>query len=127
MQNSKDFPQSDVPVLSLRHMVLFPAQSLPVWVSAEKSARAIQSAQDQDGWVFVVKTKSSEKTDKPENLYHVGTLAKIEQVKSYSNETLEVSLSSAVRFEVEQFDSREGFWWQAEGKKSTSLMPLKRR
>ncbi|MGA0163508.1 MAG: LON peptidase substrate-binding domain-containing protein, partial [Bdellovibrionota bacterium] len=117
MQDSKNFPHSGVPVLSLRHVVLFPAQSMPVWVSAEKSAQAIQAAQDQGGWVFVVKTKSSERIDKPENLYHVGTLAKIEQVKSYSNETLQVSLSSAVRFEVEQFDLREGFLVASGGQK----------
>lgn len=117
MQDSKNFPHSGVPVLSLRHVVLFPAQSMPVWVSAEKSAQAIQAAQDQGGWVFVVKTKSSERIDKPENLYHVGTLAKIEQVKSYSNETLQVSLRSAVRFEVEQFDLREGFLVVSGGQK----------
>ncbi len=82
---------------------------MPVWVSAEKSAKAIDYAEKHDGWVFVVKTKSAEKADSPDHLYRVGTLAKIEQVRSYSNETIQVTVSSTIRFEADQYEAREGY------------------
>ena len=68
-------------VLPIRNNVVFPGVMMPIAVSKESSLNLLNSAQS-DGSAFLVLTqKDSSITEPTENdLYHVGTYAKVLQV-----------------------------------------------
>jgi ATP-dependent Lon protease len=70
---------TEVPILPLKNMVLFPKIVAPISVGREKSIRAIHQANTQHNkWMFVVTQRDTD-TEEPtqSDLYEVGVLAKI--------------------------------------------------
>src|ERR1700744_6821695 len=68
----------ELPIIALRNTVLFPNVVLPITVAREKSVKAIAEAQKNGKWIGVVAQKDSGNDDPmPEDIYQVGTLAKV--------------------------------------------------
>src|SRR5438270_12444287 len=68
----------ELPIIALRNTVLFPNVVLPITVSREKSVKAIAEAQKTNKWIGVIAQKESNNDDPmPEDIYNVGTLAKV--------------------------------------------------
>ncbi len=74
------------PLLAVRNTVLFPLSVLPVTVARPSSRQAVEAATEQDPRYLVVFSQRSPETEEPtaDDLYPVGTVARIERVVDHS-------------------------------------------
>lgn len=95
---------SELPVIALRNTVLFPNVVLPITVARDKSVKAISEAQKAGKWIAVVAQKDGSNDDPmPEDVYQVGTLAKIvKQIKMPDGNTT-IFIMGRIRFRIEAF------------------------
>ncbi|MEM9292008.1 MAG: S16 family serine protease [Acidobacteriota bacterium] len=71
-----------LPVLPLRDAVVFPGVPTPIAVGRPRSLRAVESAvANTDKEIFVLSQRRNENEVSPENLYTIGTIARIEQIQ----------------------------------------------
>ncbi|WP_246144188.1 endopeptidase La [Neolewinella aurantiaca] len=67
-----------VPVLALRNSILFPTIVIPINIGRDQSIKAINKAQETDKWVAVFSQRDlKEENPSGDDLYEVGTLARI--------------------------------------------------
>ncbi|MFV2065255.1 MAG: LON peptidase substrate-binding domain-containing protein, partial [Chloroflexota bacterium] len=71
-----------LPLVALRETVIFPEMIVPLQVGREKSVKALDVAVAEDSLIALVTQREAEREDieSPDELYEVGTLAKIAQV-----------------------------------------------
>src|SRR5690554_5625408 len=85
MEGSDDLIESDLPetlpVIALSNAVLFPETIIPITVGREKSIKLVREAYKKDKILGAVSQKDAKlENPKPEDLYEIGTLAKIIKV-----------------------------------------------
>lgn len=102
---------TDVPIIALRNTVLFPNVVLPITVAREKSVKAIAEAQKHGKWIGVVAQKDGNNDDPtPDDMYTVGTLAKIvKQIKMPDGNTT-VFIMGRIRFRIDSFIQSEPYY-----------------
>ena len=67
---------SELPVLPLRDIVIYPFMIVPLFVSRDRSIRAVEEASAEDRMILLVSQKDVNKEDPgQEDLYEVGTVA----------------------------------------------------
>lgn len=70
-----------MPMLALRGITVYPYMITNLEIGREKSKQAVLKAEESGGFIFLVSQKNPESEDiSPDNLYTVGTIAKIQQV-----------------------------------------------
>ena len=73
------------PVLPLRDIVVFPHMIVPLFVGREKSVRALEDVMKDDKQILLVTQKDAGEDDpSPEDLFTVGTVGTILQLRSWS-------------------------------------------
>ena len=102
-----------LPVLPLRDVVVYPHMVIPLFVGREKSIVALDEAMSASKEILLVAQLKAD-TDEPENqdVYEVGTLAKILQLLKLPDGTVKVLVEGArrvrlVEMEVENYFSAE--------------------
>ena len=71
-----------LPVVPLRELVLFPGITMPIAVGRPGTLKAIEAAKQGDTpWVFAVTQRENLTEVEADNLYTVGTIARIQQVQ----------------------------------------------
>ena len=99
-----------VPVLPLRHMVLFPGVIMPISVAREKSLRLVREQSKNDGLIAVFAQKRKTVDDpKYSDLYKVGTIAKIVKVLDLPDNTTTVIVEGKVRVELLDITEKEPY------------------
>ena len=80
-----------IPVLPLRDIVVFPSMVAPLFVGRQQSVNALNHVMTGDKKIFLLSQKNS-KIDNPnqENLYSIGTVAKVIQLLKLPDGTLKV-------------------------------------
>ncbi len=69
---------TELPLIVLKNMVLFPKNVVPITVNREKSLKAINAALEKDKFILVFTQKDSELEDpKPDEIYKHGVLAQV--------------------------------------------------
>nr|WP_093215998.1 endopeptidase La [Sediminibacillus albus] len=93
-----------VPLLPLRGLLVFPAMVLHLDVGREKSVNALEKAMMEDQSIFLAAQKESS-VDEPaiNDIYRVGTLAKVKQMLKLPNGTIRVLVEGLYRGEIVQF------------------------
>ena len=72
---------TNIPVLPLRDIVVFPHMVAPLFVGRKFSIGALDHVMTSDKIILLITQKKSEiDTPKPNNLYNFGTIAKILQL-----------------------------------------------
>ncbi len=101
----------EVPVIVLRNTVLFPNVVLPITVAREKSVKAITEAQKAGKWIGVVAQKDSTNEDPmPDDIYNVGTLAKIvKQIKMPDGNTT-IFIMGRMRFNIQSYTQIDPYY-----------------
>lgn len=96
-----DFESMDIPVLPLRNMVLFPNTVLPVSIGRRSSLKLVKSVDGKSSFIGVFCQKDA-KTDAPgiNDLYTLGTIAKIARVFEMPDESTTVILQGFQRIEL---------------------------
>ena len=95
---------TDIPIIALRNTVLFPNVVLPITVARDKSVKAIAEANKSGKWIGVVAQKDGNNEDPmPEDIYQVGTLAKVVKHIKLPDGNTAVFIMGKARFHIESF------------------------
>jgi ATP-dependent Lon protease len=95
-----------VPLLATRDLVLFPGMLAPIFVERDKGIRALEQTQHSSGLLVMAAQKSPAIDDPgPDDLYPIGTLAKVVQLSRLGDGTLKALIEGRERVAIAEFDS----------------------
>ena len=103
-------PMIDVPVVTLRDMVVYPHGVQPLFIGTPKSIRALEMAQASDGEkrVLLLAKRDPENTDpKADDLYRVGTTALLLQLIKLPDKTVKILVEGESRAKVSDLHDSE--------------------
>lgn len=111
-----DEPKSDeqypeiLPILALKNTILFPRIVIPITIGREKSIAAIQNAYEGNRWIAVL-SQTDTKIEDPnlEDLYRVGTVAKVLKILKMPDGTTTAILQGRKRFAVGSLVTNQPF------------------
>lgn len=94
-----------LPMLPLRDVVVYPHMVLPLFVGRAKSIAALEKAMENDKFVFLVAQQDASK-DNPEkeDLYEIGTTAKVMQLLRLPDGTVKVLVEGGVRAKLSSLE-----------------------
>ncbi|MDD3108634.1 MAG: endopeptidase La [Alistipes sp.] len=100
-----------LPILTLRSSVLFPGAITPITVGRDKSMKLIREVEAEGGILGAILQKDAEvEQPGPEDLYRVGTAARILKVLEMPNGNLTVILHGLSKVEVREYVSSEPYF-----------------
>lgn len=100
---------SELPVLPLRDVVVFPHMVIPLFVGRDKSIRALDTAMGGDKQILLVAQKSAEVDDPSgDDLYQVGTLAHVLQLLKLPDGTIKVLVEGVARVRMTGVEEKDG-------------------
>lgn len=90
--------QSELPLLPLRDVVVFPHMVIPLFVGRPKSIKALETAMESDKSILLVAQRSAGK-DEPtaEDMYEIGCIANILQMLKLPDGTIKVLVEGVQR------------------------------
>ncbi len=99
-------------VLPLRNVVVYPHMVVPLFVGRDKSLQALDMAMSAEKTILLVTQKNPEiEEPAPEDLYAVGTVAKIDQLLKLPDGTVKVLVEGVTRARLlEIHDDAGGFY-----------------
>ncbi len=99
-----------LPMLPLRDVVVYPHMVLPLFVGRAKSISALESAMENDKYVFLVAQQDASKDDPVlGDLYSIGTTAKVMQLLRLPDGTVKVLVEGGKRARLEAMEESDGF------------------
>jgi len=100
-----------IPVVSVRNTVFFPHQFIPLAIGRPKSIRLVEYALREDSVIGVLSQKDGTLDDPaPEDLYHVGTVARILKVIDLPDGSKSAFIQGISRFRVKNFVGTDPFF-----------------
>jgi len=102
---------TEIPVLALRDVVVYPQMVIPLFVGREKSIRCLDIANEKDKQIFLVAQKDAA-TDDPtfNDVYQTGTVASILQMLKLPDGTVKVLVEGVKRAKIEEFVETEEYF-----------------
>lgn len=103
--------QNMLPLLPLRDLVVFPYMVIPLFVGREQSINALEEAVDLNSPIFIVSQRDPE-IEKPgvEDLYSVGTIAKIIQIFKLPDDSIKILVEGVSRAEIIDIKEKNNFF-----------------
>lgn len=99
-----------MPVLALRGLAVFPEQTVHFDVGRSKSILALEAAMKQDQTLFLVPQKDLLQDDpKLNDLYAIGTVAKVKQILRSQGESYQVLVSGICRGRITELSQSEPY------------------
>ena len=112
-----DEPQEEVevpevlPILTLRSSVLFPGAITPITVGRDKSISLVRAVDAEGGILGAVLQRESEVEDPaPEDMYRIGTAARIIKILEMPNGNLTVILNGLEKIEIREYLTVEPYF-----------------
>ena len=101
----------ELPLLTLRGVVVFPYMVIHLDVGREKSVRAIDEAMTQGRVIFLAMQKEAQ-TDEPEveDIFTTGTVAEVKQLLKLPGGTIRVLVEGLNRAEIEDFTQEDPYF-----------------
>lgn len=108
--NSECFKNTVIPILPLRDIVIYPNIIIPLFVGRKKSIACIKYAMKHDQKIMLVTQKTS-KIDDPEinELFKIGTIAKILQVFKLPDGTVKILVKGLKRGKLKKLYNDSNF------------------
>ena len=101
----------NVPVLTLRDVVVYPHMVIPLFVGRDKSILALDEAMESDKQVLLVAQRSAEIDDPgADDIYEIGTLATILQLLKLPDGTLKVLVEGSQRALIKKVNLDERYF-----------------
>jgi len=102
---------TEVPVLPLRDVVVYPHMVIPLFVGREKSIQALDAAMQSNKQILLVAQKSAD-IDEPsvDDVYEIGTIATILQLLKLPDGTIKVLVEGVQRARVQDLRDGEAFF-----------------
>ncbi|NLY64163.1 MAG: endopeptidase La, partial [Alcaligenaceae bacterium] len=110
MSANQIFPaeSTELPLLPLRDVVVFPHMVIPLFVGRPRSIRALEAAMEAGKQIMLVAQKSASKDEPaPEDIYEIGCIATILQMLKLPDGTVKVLVEGLQRAHVEQIIDTE--------------------
>ncbi|KPK29023.1 MAG: hypothetical protein AMJ61_00650 [Desulfobacterales bacterium SG8_35_2] len=102
-QKRNNFPKS-VPIVPVRNTVFFPNQFIPLAIGRPKSLRIIEAAMRENGLIGVVTQKDGSVDEpNPEQLFNVGTTARILKVIDLPDGSKSAFIQGVARFKIHNY------------------------
>ena len=101
---------SDLPILPLRGNVFFPSVVMPITAGREKSIKLIKEAYKKKLIIGVVAQKNDVDDPDIDDLYKVGTVARIVRTLNMPDGTTMVIIQGLDRFRLESLIQTENYW-----------------
>ncbi len=100
---------TDLPVLPLRDVVVYPHMVIPLFVGREKSMKALENAMAGNRQILLVAQQRPETDDPaPADLYQVGTVASLLQLLKLPDGSVKVLVEGQSRARATKFQERDG-------------------
>src|SRR4026209_2937963 len=97
---------NELPVLPLRDIVIYPFMIVPLFVSREKSIRAVDEALGENRMILLASQKDLDKEEPAaDDLYHVGTAAVIMRMLKLPDGRIRILVQGLARAEIESVDT----------------------
>ncbi|MDH3289208.1 MAG: endopeptidase La [Betaproteobacteria bacterium] len=94
---------TQVPLLPLRDVVVFPHMVIPLFVGRPKSIKALETAMEAGKSIVLAAQKSAAKDDPaPEDLYQIGSIANILQMLKLPDGTVKVLVEGSQRARIHE-------------------------
>ncbi|HZM73159.1 MAG TPA: endopeptidase La [Candidatus Polarisedimenticolia bacterium] len=101
----------ELPLVALRETVIFPEMIVPLQVGRDKSVAALNAAVERGGFIALVTQRQADQEDinAPDELYGIGTLAKIAQVVQLQDGTVRAIVQGQRRLRLHGFAETSPF------------------
>src|SRR6202521_3010914 len=97
---------NDLPVLPLRDIVIYPFMIVPLFVSREKSIRAVDEALGENRMILLASQRDLDKEEPTaDDLYKVGTAAVIMRMLKLPDGRIRILVQGLARAEIESVDT----------------------
>jgi ATP-dependent Lon protease len=108
-QPAEILEETELPLLPLRDVVVFPHMVIPLFVGRSKSICALETAMDEGKQILLVAQRSASK-DEPsaEDLYAVGTIATVLQMLKLPDGTVKVLVEGRQRARIASVSESSG-------------------
>ncbi len=111
VENSDEIYPDELPILPIRNAVLFPGVIMPITVGRERSIRLIKQAHRHDKIIGVITQKNSHSDEpEPEELFRIGTVAKILKMLSLPDGNTTVIIQGRQKFARQKFTRTEPYY-----------------
>src|SRR3984893_835661 len=101
---------NDLPVLPLRDIVIYPFMIVPLFVSREKSIRAVDEALGEHRMILLTCQKDLDKEEpQQDDLYGVGTVAVIMRMLKLPDGRIRILVQGVSRAKVEEVNAGAEF------------------
>src|ERR1700716_3516576 len=117
---------NELPVLPLRDIVIYPFMIVPLFVSREKSIRAVDEALGENRMILLASQKDLDKEEPAaEDLYKVGTAAVIMRMLKLPDGRIRILVQGLARAEIESVDT-SGSYIRSRGPVMDEILPPER-
>lgn len=101
---------SELPVLPLRGMVVYPQTTVPLTIGQPRSLRLIDEVIDGERLIGLLTAKDPElETPGPEQIYEVGTLATVHRLFRAPDGTIRLLVQGLDRIQIEEYTATEPY------------------
>jgi ATP-dependent Lon protease len=108
-ENTSDESISNLPVLPLRDVVVYPHMVIPLFVGREKSIKALEASMINSKQIFLVAQRKSAQDDpSAADLYEVGTISSVLQLLKLPDGTVKVLVEGEQRARVSSYVQEVG-------------------
>ncbi|OPA80322.1 endopeptidase La [Paenibacillus selenitireducens] len=100
-----------IPLLPLRGLLVYPSMVLHLDVGRDKSVKALERAMVEDNMILLC-SQSDIDMEEPgtDDIYSIGTIAKVKQMLKLPNGTIRVLIEGVVRAEILQYTTNEEYF-----------------
>lgn len=117
-QNQEDdLPKNEdgkvvLPVLPVRNTVLFPGVVIPITLGKQRSIKLIRDAYESNRLISVITQKTNSSADDPtlEDVYEVGTIAKLVKLLTLPDGSTTIIIQGREKFTISELDQEHPYW-----------------